>query len=64
MGELSAIIGTLSAMDWNDCPQSIGIPVRNRRNPQGSRETMLKEEEARLKERLLELEKSAVTPKE
>jgi SNF2 domain-containing protein len=34
MGELSAIIGMLSAMDWNDCPQSIGIPVRNRRNPQ------------------------------
>src|SRR5258708_976957 len=33
MGELSAIIGTLSAMDWNDCPRSIGIPVRNRRNP-------------------------------
>ena len=24
----------LSAMDWNDCPRSIGIPVRNRRNPQ------------------------------
>jgi transposase len=22
MGELSAIIGMLSAMDWNDCPQS------------------------------------------
>jgi hypothetical protein len=34
VGELSAIIGMLSAMDWNDCPQSIGIPVRNRRNPQ------------------------------
>ena len=34
MGELSAIIGMLSAMDWNHCPQSIGIPVRNRRNPQ------------------------------
>src|SRR5271169_1319067 len=34
MGELSAIIGMLSAMDWNDCPRSIGIPVRNRRNPQ------------------------------
>jgi hypothetical protein len=33
VGELSAIIGMLSAMDWNDCPQSIGIPVRNRRNP-------------------------------
>jgi hypothetical protein len=26
-------IGMLSAMDWNDCPRSIGIPVRNRRNP-------------------------------
>ena len=36
MGELSAIIGMLSAMDWNDCPQSIGIPVRNRRNPHDS----------------------------
>jgi len=23
----------LSAMDRNHCPQSIGIPVRNRRNP-------------------------------
>src|SRR5258708_2229514 len=33
MGELSAIIGMLSAMRWNDCPRSIGIPVRNRRNP-------------------------------
>ena len=27
------ITGMLSAMDRNHCPQSIGIPVRNRRNP-------------------------------
>jgi hypothetical protein len=40
MRELSAIIGMLSAMDWNAvrnelecCPRSIGIPVRDRRNP-------------------------------
>ena len=39
MGELSAIIGMLSAMDWNDCPRSIGIPVRNRRNPHFRRVT-------------------------
>jgi hypothetical protein len=30
---LSAIIGTLSAIDRNRCPQSIGITVRIRRNP-------------------------------
>jgi hypothetical protein len=30
---LSAIIGMLSAIDRNHCPQSIGTPVRNRRNP-------------------------------
>ena len=28
-------------MDWNDCPQSIGIPVRNRRNPQVIRHELL-----------------------
>ena len=33
-GALSAIIGMLSAIDRNHCPQSIGIPVRNHRNPQ------------------------------
>jgi hypothetical protein len=33
-GELSAIIGMLSAIDRNQCPQSIGTPVRNPRNPQ------------------------------
>jgi IstB-like ATP binding protein len=33
-GELSAIIGMLSAIDRNQCPQSIGTPVRNSRNPQ------------------------------
>src|SRR6516165_4180913 len=32
-GELSAIIGMLSAIDRNQCPQSIGTPVRNPRNP-------------------------------
>jgi hypothetical protein len=31
---LSAIIGMLSAINRNHCPQSIGTPVRNRRNPQ------------------------------
>src|SRR6516165_4420477 len=31
-GELSAIIGMLSAIDRNQCPQSIGTPVRNPRN--------------------------------
>src|SRR4051794_24230806 len=36
-GELSAIIGMLSAIDRNQCPQSIGTPVRNPRNPQGPR---------------------------
>jgi len=35
-GELSAIIGMLSAIDRNQCPQSIGTPVRNPRNPQTS----------------------------
>jgi hypothetical protein len=30
---LSAIIGMLSAINRNHCPQSIGTPVRNRRNP-------------------------------
>jgi len=35
-GELSAIIGMLSAIDRNQCPQSIGTPVRNPRNPQCS----------------------------
>src|SRR5262245_55337520 len=30
---LSAIAGMLSAIDRNDCPQSIGIAVRNRWNP-------------------------------
>jgi hypothetical protein len=33
-GALSAIIGMLSAIDRNQCPQSIGTPVRNPRNPQ------------------------------
>jgi hypothetical protein len=32
--QLSAIIGMLSAIDRNQCPQSIGTPVRNPRNPQ------------------------------
>jgi hypothetical protein len=32
-GELSAIIGMLSAINRNQCPQSIGTPVRNPRNP-------------------------------
>src|SRR6516225_10318839 len=36
-GELSAIIGMLSAIDRNQCPQSIGTPVRNPRNPQTDR---------------------------
>src|SRR5436190_9132258 len=35
-GELSAIIGMLSAIDRNQCPQSIGTPVRNPRNPHTS----------------------------
>src|SRR5437764_13714327 len=35
-GELSAIIGMLSAIDRNQCPQSIGTPVRNPRNPHQS----------------------------
>jgi hypothetical protein len=30
---LSAITGMLSAIDRNHCPQSIGTPVRNRRDP-------------------------------
>jgi hypothetical protein len=33
-GPLSAIIGTLSAIDRNHCPPSIGTGVRNRWNPQ------------------------------
>jgi hypothetical protein len=32
-GPLSAIIGTLSAIDRNHCPLSIGTGVRNRWNP-------------------------------
>ena len=36
-GELSAIIGMLSAIDRNQCPQSIGTPVRNPRNPHPGR---------------------------
>src|SRR6516225_4980884 len=36
-GELSAIIGMLSAIDRNQCPQSIGTPVRNPRNPHDKR---------------------------
>jgi hypothetical protein len=32
-GGLSGIIGMLSAIDRNQCPRSIGTPVRNPRNP-------------------------------
>jgi hypothetical protein len=33
MGELSAIIGMLSAMDWNDCPQSQESATSSERTP-------------------------------
>ena len=35
-GGLSAIAGMLSAINRNQCPQSIGTPVRNPRNPHAS----------------------------
>src|SRR6266852_740294 len=38
---LSAITGTLSAIDRNHCPQSIGNPVRNRRNPHTARKARI-----------------------
>ena len=31
---LSAFTGMLSAIDWNRCPQSTGMPVRHHRNTQ------------------------------
>jgi hypothetical protein len=40
---LSAIIGMLSAINRNHCPQSIGTPVRNRRNPQSLLSTAKKQ---------------------
>src|SRR3954464_4749322 len=39
-GELSAIIGMLSAIDRNQSPQSIRTPVRNPRNPHANGQSL------------------------
>jgi hypothetical protein len=49
LATLSAIIGMPSAIDRNQCPQSIGTPVRNPRNPQPQPQTVYSVAEPRVK---------------